>query len=52
MPHPLVAMLFDESWQPEQPWKRVTKETFLPSYIEIGPLVSDKKIFKRFYIDI
>ena len=26
--------------------------TFLPSYIEIGPVVSDKKIFKLFYIDI
>ena len=23
-----------------------------PSYIEIGPVVSDKKIFKLFYIDI
>ena len=29
----------------------MTKDTFLPSYIEIGPLVSDKKIFKVFYID-
>ena len=28
----------------------MTKDTFLPSYIEIGPLVSDKKIFKVFYI--
>ena len=25
-------------------------ETFLPSYIEIGPVVYDKKIFKVFYI--
>ena len=33
-------------------WKRVTKGTFLPSYIEIGPVVSDKKIFKVFYIAI
>ena len=29
----------------------MTKDTFLPSYIEIGPLVSAKKIFKVFYID-
>ena len=29
----------------------MTKDTFLPSYIEIGPLVSDKQIFKVFYID-
>ena len=26
--------------------------TFLPSYIEIGSVVSDKKIFKVFYLDI
>ena len=31
---------------------RVTKETHLPSYTEMGPVVSDKKIFKKFYIDI
>ena len=29
----------------------VTKETFLQSYNEIGPVVSDKKIFIVFYID-
>ena len=29
----------------------MTKDTVLPSYIEIGPVVSDKKIFKVFYID-
>ena len=29
----------------------MTKDTFLLSYIEIGPLVSAKKIFKVFYID-
>ena len=45
-------MFFDESWQLEQPWLRVTKETFLLGYIEIGPVVSDKKIIKVFYIDI
>ena len=50
-PTPLAAIFFDESWWLEQPWKRVTKDTFLPSYIEIGPSVSDKKIFKVFYID-
>ena len=44
-PCPLAAMFFDESWQLEQHWWRVTKEIFLPSNIEIGPLVSDKKIF-------
>ena len=27
----------------------MTKETFLQNYMEIGPLVSDKKIFKVFY---
>ena len=55
MPHPLAAMFFDKSRLLEQSWKRVTKETFLPSYNEISPmvrLVSDKKIFKVFYIDI
>ena len=52
MPRPLAAMFFDESWQLEQSWWRVTKATFLPSYIEIGPLVSDKMIFEVFYIDI
>ena len=52
MPCPLAAMFFDKSWRLKQSWQRVTKETFLPSDIEIGPLVSDKKIFKFFYIDI
>ena len=28
----------------------ITKGTFLPNYIEIGPLDSDKKIFKSFFI--
>ena len=28
------------------------KGSFLQNYIEIGPVVSDKKIFKVFYIDI
>ena len=31
---------------------KVTKGTILPSYIEIGPVVSDKKIFEVFYIAI
>ena len=35
-----------------QSWKRVTKGTFLPSYIETDPVVSDKKIFKVLYIAI
>ena len=30
----------------------MTKETFLQNYVEIGPVVSDKKIFKVFYTDI
>ena len=30
--------------------ERVNKETFLPSNNEIGPKVSDKKIFKVYYI--
>ena len=33
-------------------WKKVTKGTILPSYIEIGPVVSDKNIFEVFYIAI
>ena len=44
-------MLFDESRLLEQSWFRVTMETFLPSYNEIGPVVSDK-IFQVFYKDI
>ena len=51
-PRPLVAMFFDESKWLEQSWKRITKGTLLQNYIEIGPVVSDKKIFKVFYIDI
>ena len=51
-PRPLVAMFFDESKWLEQSWYRITKGTFLQNYIEIGPVVSDKKIFKVFYIDI
>ena len=27
-------------------------ETYLPSYIEIDPVVSDKKFFQVFFIDI
>ena len=44
-------MFFDESKWLEQSWLRVTKGTFLQNYIEIGPVVSGKKIFKVFYID-
>ena len=49
-PCPLAAMFFDESRLHvlEQSWYRVTMETFLPSYNEIGPVVSDKKIFQVF----
>ena len=42
--------VFDESHLLEQSWYRVTKKTFLPSYNEIGPVVSDKKMFQVFYI--
>ena len=44
-------MFFDESRLLEQSWYRVTMEIFLPSYNEIGPVVSDK-IFQVFYKDI
>ena len=44
-------MFFDESKWLEQSYSRITKGTFLQNYIEIGPVVSDKKIFKVFYID-
>ena len=44
-------MFFDESKWLEQSWQRITEGTFLQNYIEIGPVVSDKKIFKVFYID-
>ena len=45
-------MFFDESRLLQQFWYIVTLETFLPSYNEIGPVVSDKKIFQVFYKDI
>ena len=51
-PVPLAAMFFDESKCLEQSWYRITKGTCLQNYIEIGRVVSDKKIFKVFYIDI
>ena len=42
----MAAMCFDESGWLEQSWLKVTKETFLPDHINIGPVVSDKNIFK------
>ena len=39
---------FDKSKWLEQSWKRITKGTFLQNYIEIGLVVSDKKIFLSF----
>ena len=51
-PRPLAAMFFDKSKRLEQSWYRITKGTFMQNYMEIGPVVSDKKIFKVFYIDI
>ena len=44
-------MFFEESKWLEQACKRITKGTFLQNYMENGPMVSDKKIFKVFYID-
>ena len=44
-PRPLAAMFFDKSKWLEQSCNRITKGTFLHNYIEIGPVVSDKKIF-------
>ena len=41
-------MYFDESKWLEQSWWRIIKGTFLQNYIEIGPVVSDKKIFLSF----
>ena len=49
---PLAAMFFDKSKWLEQSWYRITKGTFLQNYMEISPVVSDKKIFKLYYIDI
>ena len=51
-PRPLAVMFFDESKCLEQSWKKIIKGTFLQNSIEIGLVVSDKKIFKDFYIDI
>ena len=39
--------VFDEPCQLEQSWWSVTKGKFLPSFIEISPIVSDKQIFKK-----
>ena len=43
-PRPLAAMFFDDHDSLNN-LGRGSPKTFLPSYIEIGPLVSDKKIF-------
>ena len=47
----MAAMFFDQSKWLEQYWKRIIKGTFLQNYMEIGLVVSEKKIFKVFYID-
>ena len=47
-PRPLAAMFSDESKWLEQSWQRITKGTFLQNYMEIGPVVSNKKIFLSF----
>ena len=41
-----IMMAWTESW------KKVTKQTILPSDIEIGPVVSDRKVFEVFHIAI
>ena len=41
----MAATFFDESKLLEQSWYRITKGTFLPHYMEINPVVSDKNIF-------
>ena len=48
---PLAAMFFDISKWLEKSWYRVIEETFLPNYIEICPVVSDKKSFISFSFD-
>ena len=45
-PRPLAAMFFDESKWLEKSRKMITKGTFLPNYIEIGPVVLDKRFLK------
>ena len=45
-------MFFDNSLRLEQSWYGVTKGIFVPDFIEVSTVVSDKKIFKVFYIDI
>ena len=47
-PRPLAAMFFDESTWLEQLCKKVTQASFLWKYIEIGPWVSEKKIFESY----
>ena len=44
-PHILAAMFFLTS---HDGLNSPTKETFLPNYTEIGPVVADKKILKTF----
>ena len=51
-PLPLGSQMF---WQIITHWTGLVEghqRNISPNYIEIGPLVSDKKIFKVFYIDI
>ena len=51
-PRPLVAMFFLLFFLTNHDSLKIYKGTFLPSYMEISPVVSDKKIYKVFYIDI
>ena len=51
-PKPCFFFLFNTSRRLDLILKEGHKGTFLPSYFEIGPVVSDKKIFKVFYIAI
>ena len=45
----MAAMFFNESKWLEQYCNRITKGTFLQNYMEIGSVVSDKKIFSFLY---
>ena len=47
-PAPPGAHVF---WRIQIAWIILVEDTFLQNYIEIGPVVSDKKVFKVFFID-
>ena len=47
---PWNPCFFDKSQWLEQSWWSVTKVTFLMNYIEIGTMVSDKKILSHAHL--